>query len=124
MSRIDYPGLTRDLIKNDVVEMIGRKAAAVRTHSKREDPNKVERQRLIVERTPWLKSYFEDEDYSQTQLVQTESEALLKAMQLLRKDGIPSLPIHDSLIVGQTVPGATEKGIAALQSAWATHSAP
>ena len=124
MSRIDYPGLTRDLIKKDVVEMIGRKAAAVRTHSKREDPNKVERQRLIVERTPWLKSYFEDEDYSQTQLVQTESEALLKAMQLLRKDGIPSLPIHDSLIVGQTVPGATEKGIAALQLAWAAHSAP
>ena len=123
MSRIDYPGLTRELIKKDVVEMIGRKAAASRTHSKQEDPNKVERQRLIVERTPWLRGYFEDEDYSQAQLVHTESEALLMAMQTLRQDGIPSLPIHDSLLIGITVPDAAERGIAALQTAWAAHSA-
>jgi hypothetical protein len=123
MSRINYPGLTRELIKKDVVEMIGRKAAATRTHSKTEDPNKVERQRLIVERTPWLNGYFDDEAYSQAQLVHTESEALLMAMQILRKGGIPSLPIHDSLIVGQTAPDAAERAIGALQTAWAAHSA-
>ena len=103
--------------------MIGRKAAATRTNSKEEDPNQVERQRLIVERTPWLRGYFEDEDYSQAQLVHTESEALLMAMQTLRQDGIPSLPIHDSLLIGITVSDAAERGIAALQKAWAAHHA-
>ena len=78
---------------------------------------------LIVERTPWLRGYFEDEDYSQAQLVHTESEALLMAMQTLRQDGIPSLPIHDSLLIGITVPDAAERGIAALQKAWAAHHA-
>ena len=53
----------------------------------------------------------------------TESEALLMAMQTLRQDRIPSLPIHDSLLIGITVPDAAERGIAALQKAWPAHSA-
>ena len=55
--------------------------------------------------------------------VHTESEALLMAIQTLRQDGIPSLPIHDSLLIGITVPNAAEMGIAALQKAWAAHHA-
>ena len=123
MSRIDYPGLTRELVKRDVVEIIGRKAAASRTHSKQEDPNKVERQRLILERTPWLSGYVEDDHFSHGQLVHRESEALLMAMQTLRRQQIPSLPIHDSLLVGLTVPGAEDTAIVAMEEAWAAHSA-
>ena len=123
MSRIAYPGLTRELVKRDVVEIIGRKASASRTHSKQEDPNKVERQRLILERTPWLRGYVDDDHFSHGQLVHRESEALLMAMQTLRRQQIPSLPIHDSLLVGLTVPGAEDTAIFAMEEAWAAHSA-
>lgn len=117
-SRIDCPGLTRELVKRDVVEIIGREGAATRTHSKPDDPNKVERQRLILERTPWLSGYVNDDHFSHGQLVHRESEALLMAMQTLRRQQIPSLPIHDSLLVGLTVPGAEDTAIAAMEEAW------
>lgn len=123
MSRIDYPGLTRELVKRDVVEIIGRKASASRTHSKQEDPNKVERQRIILEKTLWLRGYVDDDHFSHGQLVHCESEALLMAIQTLRRQQIPSLPIHDSLLVGLTVPGADKTTIAAMEEAWAAHSA-
>ena len=123
ISRIDYPGLTRELVKRDVVEIIGRKASASRTHSKQEDPNKVERQRIILEKTPWLRGYVDDDHFSHGQLVHRESEALLMAIQTLRRQQIPSLPIHDSLLVGLTVPGAEDTAIAAMEEAWGAHSA-
>lgn len=123
MSRIAYPGLTRELVKRDVVEIIGRKASASRTHSKQEDPNKVERQRLILEKTPWLRGYVDDDHFSHGQLVHRESQALLMAIQTLRRQQIPSLPIHDSLLVGLTVPGAEDTAIAAMEEAWGVHSA-
>ena len=123
MSHIDYPALTRELVKRDVVEIIGRKASASRTHSKQEDPNKVERQRIILEKTPWLRGYVDDDHFSHGQLVHRESEALLMAIQTLRRQQIPSLPIHDSLLVGLTVPGAEDTAIAAMEEAWGAHSA-
>ena len=45
------------------------------------------------------------------------------AMQTLRPQEIPSLPIHDSLLVGLTVPGAEDTAITAMEEAWAAHSA-
>ena len=124
MSRINYPGLTRDLVKRDVVEIIGRKAAAARTHSKQDDPNKVQRQRLILERTPWLGGYVDDDDFTHGQLVHRESEALLMAMQTLRHEQIPSLPIHDSLLVGMVQPDADEVAVKALEQSWRQFFAP
>ena len=116
--------VTREGIKRDVLEIIGKHGPAKRTGDKQADPNKVKRQRLIVEQTPWLRAYVEDEEFTQAQLVFRESEALLNAMSMLRARGIPCLPIHDSLLVGMVQPDADEVAVEALEEAWRQFFAP
>ena len=108
----------REMIKADVLEVIGRQGPAKRTNDKKADPYKVKRQRLIVEQTPWLRGYVEDHEFTQSRLVFRESEALLDAMIMLRTREIPSLPIHDSLLVGMVQPDADEVAVTALEKSW------
>ena len=47
----------------------------------------------------------------------------LEPMKAIRAKCLDGCPIHDSLLIGLTVPGADKTAIAAMAEAWAAHSA-